>query len=97
MSWRIVAHQAVQINSFEAAPERKEKRRANAHYYFDHLKGVRLPYIDPKHQSIFNQFTILSSQRDQIQAHLQDKQIGNMVYYPIPLHLQGCFKALGYK
>jgi dTDP-4-amino-4,6-dideoxygalactose transaminase len=62
---------------------------------------VRLPRAVYKttsiaHYHIYNQFVIGVSDRDQLQAHLKAKGIGTEVYYPVPLHRQECFNALGY-
>ena len=74
-------------------------RRRNAEYYNDAFKGmsdIRTPVIDPANVSIYNQYTLRVSRRDQLQEHLKKKGIGNSIYYPLPLHLQPCFSYLGY-
>jgi dTDP-4-amino-4,6-dideoxygalactose transaminase len=75
------------------------KRRQNAAFYdaaFADLSDVTTPYIDPKNESIFNQYTLRVPQRDAFKEHLKSKGIGHSVYYPLPLHLQPCFAYLGY-
>jgi dTDP-4-amino-4,6-dideoxygalactose transaminase len=77
-----------------------EKRRANAKVYddaFADVPGVVTPFIDRENVSIFNQYTLRVERRDQLQATLNAKKIGNAIYYPLPLHLQPCFAYLGYK
>ena len=45
---------------------------------------------------IYHQYTMRSAARDSIQASLNEQNIPSVIYYPLPLHLQGAFKYLGY-
>lgn len=80
--------------------EWSQKRRQNAEYYYNNMKDIpqiKLPVIHPKATSIYNQFTIITERRDELQDYLNEAGIGNAVYYPLPLHLQECFADLGGK
>lgn len=76
-----------------------EARRRNAAYYDEKFSGtiVQTPYINPDCVSIFNQYVIRVPRRDEVMAQLRENNIGCEIYYPIPAHLQECFKYLGYK
>ena len=75
-----------------------EARRRNAAYYNKRFAGtvVETPYIRPDCVSIYNQYVIRVPRRDDVVAHLRENKIGCEIYYPVPMHLQKCFRYLGY-
>lgn len=58
---------------------------------------VKTPLIREDHRHIFNQYVIETEDRDGLQAFLKGRNIGSEVYYPVPLHMQECFRELGYQ
>lgn len=77
-----------------------EKRRANAAFYNEALKGLenlKTPHIDPENYSIYNQYVIRVKNRDACIEFLRNNGVNCEIYYPLPLHKQECFAALNYK
>jgi dTDP-4-amino-4,6-dideoxygalactose transaminase len=80
------------------------QRAANAAHYDRWITGASLQHIIglPKSNShcehVWNQYTIRvpNGRRDDVRSRLAAAGIGAEVYYPVPLHLQECFKNLGY-
>jgi dTDP-4-amino-4,6-dideoxygalactose transaminase len=80
-----------------------EGRRRNAARY-EHLlieSAIRIPHIDEGNYSVYNQYCVRitgkNADRDAVRQYLTSHQVGCEVYYPVPLHVQECFKDLGYK
>ena len=79
-----------------------EARRLNAKRYVrlfgeaGLLGRVTLPVEPADRRHIYHQFVIRTPDRDALKRHLDQKGIGNEIYYPVPFHLQPCFADLGY-
>ena len=75
---------------------RAERARRYSEAFAGH-PDVCPPTVDPANEHIFHQYTIRVPRRDDLQAHLKARGIGNAIYYPLALHLQPCFAHLGYR
>lgn len=78
-----------------------KERQLNAEYYDSHLvlDKIKTPSLSygRKHH-IYHQYVIsVEEKRTELKEYLHKNDIVTEIYYPVPLHLQKCFKYLGYK
>ena len=73
-----------------------ERRRAIAARYDAELRGVVTPFVRPGVTHVYHQYTILVNERDAFADRLKERGVGSAIYYPIPVHRQKPFVALGY-
>ncbi len=79
-----------------------EGRRRNAALYRELFQSKNVPVVVPVEaeystRHVYNQFVIRCERRDELKAFLGERGVGTAIYYPIPLHLQPCFRYVGYK
>ena len=78
-----------------------DKVNENRRYIADrYLKGIKnpkivLPYVPEYAVPVWHVFAIRCKERDALAAYLTEKEIGINKHYPIPMHLQDCYKDLG--
>lgn len=89
---------AVLIEKMKLFPKEVELRQEVAAAYMEELAGlVTLPTILPGYTSVWAQFCPRHKDYVKIQEALKEADIPSARYYPIPMHLLGAMKYLGYK
>lgn len=75
------------------------ERRRIADRYLNEIKNpkVELPIIPDYAVPVWHIFGIRCKDRDSLEKHLNENGIGTNKHYPIPMHLQDCYKDLGFK
>jgi len=77
-----------------------KKRQENAEYFNERFIGLRcrIPVVAGFSTHIYHQYVLRTNFSSAgIVRRLRSKGIDARVYYPLPLHLQKCFRYLGYK
>lgn len=75
-----------------------EARRAHARRYAERLSdvpGLRLPVERTGSKHVFHVYAAHVERRDAVRAELEERGISCGIHYPIPIHLQEAYAALG--
>ena len=73
-----------------------DRRRAIARRYDAELRGVVIPSARPGVTHVYHQYTLRVRRRDEFVDRLRERGVGSAVYYPIPVHRQAPFVAMGF-
>lgn len=75
------------------------ERRRIASKYLEGIDNpeVILPYVPEYATPVWHIFGIRCKRRTELEKFLNEAGIGTNKHYPIPIHLQECYKELGYK
>jgi dTDP-4-amino-4,6-dideoxygalactose transaminase len=76
-----------------------EERKQIANWYIEALNGIEkiiLPKTAALATHVYHLFVIRTNKRDELQKHLNDNEIGTLIHYPIPPHLQQAYAHLGH-
>lgn len=73
------------------------KRNEVANEYNKLLVDIKTQNIPKGFFSNYHIFLIESSKRDDLREELEKNGVQTLIHYPVPIHLQECYKNLGYK
>jgi dTDP-4-amino-4,6-dideoxygalactose transaminase len=76
-----------------------ERRRSIAVIYLEGLRdsGLILPDVPEWATPVWHLFVVRTNAREEVQAHLSKAEIGTLIHYPIPPHMQGAYAGLGFE
>ena len=72
------------------------ERRRVAKLYTEGINNPKVitPYVNPDCVPVWHIYGIRCAERDALEKYLNDKGIGTNKHYPIPMHMQECYKDL---
>jgi dTDP-4-amino-4,6-dideoxygalactose transaminase len=89
-------HASIGLAQLTKLPGYNARRQAIAARYDAELRGVITPEVAPGATHVYHQYTIRVAQRDAFVELLKARGVGSGIYYPIPVHRQKPFIAMGY-
>jgi dTDP-4-amino-4,6-dideoxygalactose transaminase len=76
------------------------QRQEVAAWYDEHLAGItdlHLPVLAPGATHVYHLYVVRTSRRDELQKYLAEQEIGTLIHYPIPPHLQEAYRFMNFR
>lgn len=76
-----------------------QQRQQIANWYNKHLsniEGLILPTVAQNATHTYHLYVVRTTKRDALMQHLSENEIGTLIHYPIPPHLQQAYSTLGF-
>ncbi len=79
--------------------ELNEERRKIAERYDQEIGNPLIAPLEtrPGSCNVYHQYVVHCRKRDELMAYLKENEIGTIIHYPIPPHLQKAYAYLGYR
>jgi dTDP-4-amino-4,6-dideoxygalactose transaminase len=77
------------------AQRRDSAQRYNA--LLGSVPGIVIPFEPATSKAVYHLYVVRSASRDALADHLKSQGIHTGLHYPLPVHLQNCYRGWGYK
>jgi dTDP-4-amino-4,6-dideoxygalactose transaminase len=87
---------SIKLRHLDEANSLRRKHVLEYNQAFAGIDEVLTPFEAKYAQHVYHVYAIRVQERDAVLRHLQEKGVGCAVHYPVPIHLQGAGRNLGY-
>jgi len=87
----------VKLKHLEDWNERRREVAKDYHRLFESCSQIAVPQTNSWTRSVYHLYVVRVVERDRVQAELAAAGVGTGIHYPIPLHLQPAYAALGHQ
>jgi dTDP-4-amino-4,6-dideoxygalactose transaminase len=65
-------------------------------HYLSNIEGLILPFVAENATHTYHLYVVRTEMRDKLMNYLSEHEIGTLIHYPIPPHLQKAYANLGF-
>lgn len=87
----------VKLKRLDAWNEHRKQLAMIYNKQLSEIAGLTVPLVPTWADPVWHVFVVRLQNRDALQEHLNQQEIGTVIHYPIPPHLQPAYEELGLK